>query len=82
MNDALAIAYPRLAARLPRVALATLPTPVTEAQLMSARGPRVIAIKHDNLTGEMYGGNKVRKLEYLLGRARNRRVDVILLDDV
>jgi D-cysteine desulfhydrase len=77
MNDALAIAYPRLAARLPKVALATLPTPVSEKHLRAARGPRVSAVKHDNLTGEIYGGNKVRKLEYLLGRARNRRVERI-----
>jgi len=56
-------------------ALATLPTPVTKECLMTARGQRVVTVKHDNLTGDVYGGNKVRKLEFLLGRARDRRAE-------
>lgn len=31
-----------------------------------------MAIKHDERSGPLYGGNKVRKLEYLLARARQR----------
>jgi len=42
---------------------------------MTARGRRVVTVKHDNLTGDVYGGNKVRKLEYLLCRARDRRAE-------
>ena len=32
-----------------------------------------IAIKHDEATSDVYGGNKIRKLEYLLRRAQDRR---------
>jgi D-cysteine desulfhydrase len=72
MSDELASAWPRLAARLPRLTLGQLPTPVSAAALRSAAGSREILIKHDDVTGELYGGNKVRKLEYLLGRALDR----------
>jgi D-cysteine desulfhydrase len=55
------------------MALADLPTPLEYASLRIAgnRHPR-IAIKRDDLSGLAYGGNKVRKLEYLLRRARDR----------
>jgi len=72
MSDGLARAYPKLAASLPKLALADLPTPVTESTLATAGGSRQILVKHDELTGRLYGGNKVRKLEYLLRRARDR----------
>ena len=72
MSDSLADAYPRLAACLPKVPLADLPTPVTQAALETTAGSRPVLIKNDNLTAELYGGNKVRKLEYVLCRARDR----------
>lgn len=61
-------------ARLPRVRLAALPTPLEEApRLERALGgdgeaPRLL-IKRDDLTGFALGGNKVRKVEYHLGEA-------------
>jgi len=57
---------------IPRIRLASLPTPVETKRLPTANGRVDIAIKRDDLTGERYGGNKVRKLEYLLQRARDR----------
>ena len=62
-----------LAAR-PRVRLATLPTPLQEAtRLRQALGgdscPRIL-IKRDDLTSLGLGGNKARKLEYLVADAR------------
>jgi D-cysteine desulfhydrase len=72
MSDELASACPGLAARLPRLSLGQLPTPVSVAALRSAAGRREVLIKHDDITGELYGGNKVRKLEYLLQRALDR----------
>lgn len=72
MSDALADAYPRLASRLPKLSLAGLPTPVSATSLRTPGGAREIFIKHDDLSGELYGGNKVRKLEFLLQRALNR----------
>ncbi len=59
----------------PRIALATLPTPITDAtRLRDALGgahacPRIL-IKRDDLTSLGLGGNKARKLEYLVADAR------------
>lgn len=72
MTDHLAAAYPRLAARLPKAPLADLPTPVSTQRLPTATGWRDVSIKHDDLTATLYGGNKLRKLEYLLRRALDR----------
>jgi len=58
----------------PRVRLATLPTPLHEApRLRQALGgeehcPRIL-IKRDDLTGLAFGGNKARKLEFLVADA-------------
>lgn len=60
--------YPSLGERLPRVSLATLPTPIEKLdQIGNNIGLRNLYIKRDDLTGTVYGGNKVRKLEFLLG---------------
>jgi D-cysteine desulfhydrase family pyridoxal phosphate-dependent enzyme len=59
-------------ATLPRYLLATLPTPLQRARnLEAALGPRCprIYLKRDDLTGLAFGGNKARKLEYLLADA-------------
>src|SRR4030095_13976732 len=64
--------FPALA-RLPRHALTTLPTPVQPlARLASRRNLGALWIKRDDLTGPLYGGNKPRKLEFLLGAAQQR----------
>ncbi|HEV7730533.1 MAG TPA: pyridoxal-phosphate dependent enzyme [Candidatus Binatia bacterium] len=63
--------FPGLAARLPRVALTDLPTPVAPLeQLGRERGIARLWIKRDDLTATTYGGNKPRKLEFLLGAAQ------------
>lgn len=65
--------FPVLAGRLPRRALAALPTPVHRlAALGDAAGLRDLWIKRDDLTARVYGGNKVRKLEWLLADALAR----------
>ena len=73
MTDYLAKDFPVLAQRLGKTSFANLPTPVAEKSVNTASGRHVIAVKHDNLTGELYGGNKVRKLEYILARATDKR---------
>jgi D-cysteine desulfhydrase family pyridoxal phosphate-dependent enzyme len=62
---------PKGLAAQPRLRLATLPTPLQFAHNLSAAlgGPRIY-IKRDDLTGLAMGGNKTRKLEYLLADAR------------
>jgi len=59
----------------PRLPLSTLPTPLQEAsrlrQTLGERGPCPrILIKRDDLTTLGLGGNKARKLEYLVADAR------------
>jgi len=63
----------------PRVPLAQLPTPLEDAPRLSSAlgGPRVL-IKRDDLTGLAFGGNKVRKLEFLLADALARGADTVL----
>lgn len=73
MSNHLADSFPLLAARLQRVPLAELPTPVSTVRVRTGSGRHDVAIKHDNLTGAEYGGNKVRKLEYVFQRANHRR---------
>jgi D-cysteine desulfhydrase family pyridoxal phosphate-dependent enzyme len=65
--------------RLPRLKLAALPTPLEEAPSLSAflGGPRIM-FKRDDITGLAFGGNKVRKIEYLMGEAVDRGCDVVI----
>lgn len=56
---------------IPRLRLANLPTPVESLSRLSAafQGPKIL-IKRDDLTGTGLGGNKIRKLEYLMAEAQ------------
>ena len=72
MTDHLADAFPQLARRLPKLQLASLPTPVDNGFVTVAGKKFAVAIKRDDRTGKIYGGNKVRKLEYLLQKAMER----------
>ncbi len=65
--------FPTLGKALPRLELASLPTPVCEHRVSYAARVRRVSVKYDNLTGSLYGGNKVRKLEYIFPRARERQ---------
>ncbi|MFK8004276.1 MAG: 1-aminocyclopropane-1-carboxylate deaminase/D-cysteine desulfhydrase [Polyangiales bacterium] len=57
--------------RAPVVSLGVWPTPVThEPALMASTGSRSdLYIKRDDLSSPIYGGNKVRCLEFLFGEA-------------
>jgi 1-aminocyclopropane-1-carboxylate deaminase/D-cysteine desulfhydrase-like pyridoxal-dependent ACC family enzyme len=70
-GNALATRFPGLASRLPWIPLATLPTPV-DAWPPSREFPASLLVKRDDLTAPLYGGNKVRKFEYLFAAARER----------
>lgn len=71
--------FPQLAARLPRQQLASLPTALEPAPgLAAALGLPALLVKRDDLSGQPYGGNKIRKLEYLLGDALARGCDTVL----
>jgi D-cysteine desulfhydrase len=58
--------FPVLGRAVGRTRLAKLPTPVQRSSFVRNGKSREISIKLDNLSGDLYGGNKVRKLEYLL----------------
>jgi D-cysteine desulfhydrase len=71
--------FPSLLGRLPRRPLAALPTPVHRlARLGREHGLPDLWIKRDDLTGRVYGGNKVRKLEWLLADALARGYRTVL----
>lgn len=62
--------YPQLAQRLSYVSLGQLPTPVEKLDGVGRElGLDQLYIKRDDQSGAVYGGNKVRKLEFLLGAA-------------
>jgi len=63
----------------PRVRLAHLPTPLEPLERLSAElgGPPVY-IKRDDCTGLAFGGNKTRKLEFLLADARTAGADTVI----
>ena len=71
--------YPALRDRLPWTPLATLPTPVQRlSNLGSTEGIPNLYIKRDDLTSPLYGGNKLRKLEFLLAEARRRHARTVI----
>ncbi len=59
------------ASAIPHVELGDLPTPVESLDELGAEvGIDQLWVKRDDLTSSLYGGNKVRKLEFLLGHAK------------
>lgn len=66
-------------ARFPRVRLGHLPTPLEPMDRLSKKlgGPR-IWVKRDDCTGLSSGGNKTRKLEFLMADAQARNADTII----
>ena len=64
---------------LPRFRLAKLPTPLEPlANLTKALGGPTLLVKRDDLTGLATGGNKARKLEFLIADALAQRADCVL----
>ncbi|HUQ18894.1 MAG TPA: pyridoxal-phosphate dependent enzyme [Gemmatimonadaceae bacterium] len=59
--------FPALRA-LPRASLCTLPSPVE--RISGIEGANELWIKRDDLDAPLFGGNKVRALEFLLGSVR------------
>ncbi len=66
-------------APLPRIRLGVGPTPLQEAPRLAAAlgGPRLL-VKRDDLLPLGMGGNKLRKLEYLLGHALAGGADAVV----
>ena len=68
-----------LTENMPRVPIAHLPTPLEEMPRLSEAlgGPRLF-VKRDDQTGLATGGNKTRKLEFLVADALEKRADTII----
>jgi D-cysteine desulfhydrase len=66
------------AARLPRLRLAHLPTPLVSPRRLAQVMGIDLWVKRDDATGGAETGNKVRKLEYLLADAQARGADTIV----
>jgi D-cysteine desulfhydrase len=66
-------AYPQVRGRVAWEPLGRYPTPVTPMpELAHALGGGEVWIKRDDRSAEVYGGNKVRKLEFVLADALRR----------
>lgn len=65
--------------KIPRVRINFLPTPLAELKRLGSilEGPRIF-VKRDDLTGLAMGGNKTRKLEFLLGDALSQNCDTVI----
>lgn len=71
-------AFPALRERVPFVPLADLPTPLEPMHTLSAQVGADLWVKRDGLTHPEYGGNKIRKFEFIFGDLQRKRARVIL----
>lgn len=67
--------YPELEEKIPRISLGKFPTPVRQLHQM---GFENLWIKRDDMSSSVYGGNKIRKLEFILGQAKKRNATRII----
>ena len=61
----------------PRIPLGVLPTPIQKLENISRILGTNVWIKRDDMTGIGLGGNKVRKLEFLLADAKNKGAEIV-----
>jgi len=64
---------------IPRLNFAHLPTPIEELPRLSETlgGPRIL-VKRDDQTGLAFGGNKTRKLEFLVAEAQEQGAKTLI----
>src|ERR1700756_4796627 len=65
---------------LPRISLVNLLTPLEKCDRLRAAIPGAphLYIKRDDCLGYLVGGNKLRKLEYVVADARRRKATTVL----
>ena len=69
----------KVIAKYPRIHLTPLPTPLEFApQLTKMLGGPKIYVKRDDLTAIAFGGNKTRKLEFLMADAVKQNADTVI----
>jgi len=69
---------PTILTETPRSTLAFTPTPFHKLENISREFNCNLYCKRDDLTGFAFGGNKVRKLEYLIADAIEKKADTIV----
>lgn len=71
--------YKELDKKLPIIELADLPTPIEKynTEDISISNLKNLWIKRDDITNATYGGNKVRKLEFILADAKQKDKNTI-----
>ncbi|MCP4137004.1 MAG: pyridoxal-phosphate dependent enzyme [bacterium] len=71
--------YPTLKEKLPFVSLGEYPTKIIKLKKTGKQaGLKNLYLKQDGLSALPYGGNKVRKLEFLLGKALQKKARAVL----
>ena len=71
--------YPVLKKNIPHIHLGEFPTPIRHLKELGKEiGSDYLYLKHDGLSGPIYGGNKIRKLEFLLGDALLKGAKAVL----
>jgi len=71
--------YPLLKEKIPYAQLGEFPTPIKHLKNLGKEiGTAYLYLKDDGLSSAIYGGNKVRKLEFLLGDALRKEVKEVL----
>jgi D-cysteine desulfhydrase len=63
---------------IPKVDLACAPTPLLKLERLSQELGIELWVKRDDLTGLLETGNKIRKLEFLVGEALAQRADTLI----
>lgn len=68
-----------LVERFDRISLAFLPVPLEYAKNLTSalQGPKIF-FKRDDCTGLAFGGNKARKLEFVMAEALKQKADVVI----
>jgi 1-aminocyclopropane-1-carboxylate deaminase/D-cysteine desulfhydrase-like pyridoxal-dependent ACC family enzyme len=66
--------HPELSINLPWLRLGDFPTRIDTAEVIGPDGKsRRIMVKREDLCSPLYGGNKIRKLEFILAHAQQRQ---------
>lgn len=70
--------FTALKGKIPFIPLASLPTPITLMENLSSRLGAEIWVKRDGLTHPVYGGNKIRKFEFIFADILRRGAKVVI----
>jgi D-cysteine desulfhydrase len=70
--------FPALKGKVPFIPLANLPTPLTPMEKLSSHIGAEIWVKRDGLSHPVYGGNKIRKFEFIFADILRRKARVVI----